>query len=210
MSELEKIYGDDLLMVFDKDKLNDRGYEKMAVIRNGVMKKDIDGILVMNYEEDFESLLNCKIPTKTRKPAKLLSLQKTYDVLDRMTYGVIASVIDGLPYNYQINYVFMDGHIYFHTGRKGYKLNGLNQTASFVLTEDLGMSYNGTHNFRSVQVLGTLKENCDYEIKKKILNLYIDKLNPNHPPYIDAMQDTTLVYEIEIDYMMGRENLYLE
>ena len=50
MSELEKIYGDDLLMVFDKDKLNDRGYEKMAVIRNGVMKKDIDGILVMNYE----------------------------------------------------------------------------------------------------------------------------------------------------------------
>ena len=64
----------------------------------------------------------------------------------------------------------MDGHIYFHTGRKGYKLNGLNQTASFVVTEDLGMSYNGTHNFRSVQVLGTLKENCDYEIKKKIEN----------------------------------------
>lgn len=210
MSELEKIYGDNLLMVFDGDKLKDHGYEKMAVIRNGVMKKDINGVLVMNYDEDFESLLNYKIPPKTRKPAKLLSIEKTYDVLDRMTYGVIASIIDGLPYNYQINYVLMDGHIYFHTGKKGYKLNGLNQIASFVVTEDLGMAYNGTHNFRSVQVLGTLKENHDYEVKKKILNLYIDKLNPNHSPYVDTMQDTTLVYEIEIDYMMGRENLFLE
>ena len=78
-----------------------------------------------------------------------------------------------------------------------------------MVVEDLGMAYNGTHNFRSVQILGRLQENKDKALNTAILQKYIDKLNPNHAPLNDVMLDRTLVYEITFDYMMGRENLYL-
>ena len=210
MKQLSEVYGNDLLMVFDSSKLLDSSIKKLAIIRTGAIKKAIPDIKTMNYDEDFESLLQYPIPPKTRKPAKLMSLAKTYEVMDRCTYGVLATVINGEPYAFALNYVLVDGEIYFHTGRKGYKLNALGQIASLNIVEDLGMAYNGTHNFRSIQVKGRLVATEDYELKKRILLKYIDHLNKNHPAYVDDMQKTTLVFKMDIDYMMGRENLFLK
>lgn len=209
MKDLLNAYGKDLLMVFDKEKLNDESYDYMAVIRKGAEKKEIDKVLTLNYDEDFESMLKYKVPEKTRKPAKLLSYGEAWEMLDRVTYGTIGCIVDDMPYTYAINYVVMDNHVYFHTGRKGYKLKAIGTKASFNAVEDLGMAYNGTHNFRSVQIYGTLKPTEDRDLKKAIFLKLIDHLNPNHPEYVESMQETTLVYEIETDYMMGRVNLYL-
>lgn len=209
MMNLIDVYGEDLLMVFNSAQLKDEQYNALAVIRTGVEKKQIEGVLTMNYEEDFESLLCYKVPPKTRKPAKLLSYARTLEVLDKVSYGTIGCVIDGMPYTYAINQVMINGHLYFHTGRKGYKLKALGTKVSYNAVEDLGMAYNGTHNFRSVQISGRLIPTEDYDIKKAVFLKLINHLNPNHAPYVETMQETTLVYELEMDYMMGRENLYL-
>lgn len=209
MLELEKLYGDDLLMVYDSSKLIDSTYSCMAVIRSNVEKKTLEGVLTYNYDEDFESMLAYKVPPKTRKPAKLLSYTKALEVIDKVAFASIGCVIDDMPYTYGMNYVMLDGHIYFHTGRRGYKLNAIGTKASVNIVEDLGMAYNGTHNFRSIQIYGTLKQTEDWDLKKAIFLKYIDHLNKNHPPYVDSMQQTTLVYEIEMDYMLARENLFM-
>ncbi|MDO4198764.1 MAG: pyridoxamine 5'-phosphate oxidase family protein [Erysipelotrichaceae bacterium] len=209
MERLEEIYGEDLLMIFKDDQLKDHSYKMMAVIRSGVRKKDIEDTITFNYDENFEDALSYKVPPKTRKPYKLLSYTRIYEILERVTFGAIGCLIDDMPYTYTMNYVVLDGHIYFHTGRKGYKLLGLDQKASFNVVEDLGIAYNGTHNFRSVQVYGTLKATEDHDLKKRILQKYIDHLNPAHPKYVESMQESTLVYEIETDYIIGKEHLFL-
>ena len=180
-------------MIYNKDQLKDQSYNYLAIIRNNVKKQIIDNTITCNYDEDFESLLNTK----------------TLEVLERQCYATIGCIIDKLPYTYSMNYVMLDGHMYFHTGKNGYKLKALDSIASVMVVEDLGMAYNGTHNFRSVQILGRLQENKDKALNTAILQKYIDKLNPNHAPLNDVMLDRTLVYEITFDYMMGRENLYL-
>lgn len=207
MKALIEQYHEDLLMVFEKNA--DPEGRVIAVIRNGVEKKEIPGVLSLHYNEDFESLLGYKIPPKTRKPAKLLSYEKTWAVLKKEIHGVIGCIIDDLPYAYGMNYLVIDGRIYFHTGYKGYKLKAMNTTASFNVMEDLGLSYNGSHNFRSVQIQGTLKVVEDPAIKLAVLETMIRDINPNHAPIAEAQLKSTLIYEIETDYMMGRENLYL-
>ncbi len=209
MKQLMDIYGDNLIMLFDSSKLKNDTYKALAVIRSDAQKQQINGVLTMNYDEDFESLLNYKIPPKTRKQRKLMSLMETMDVVERMRFATIGCVIDDMPYTYAMNYVLVDGHIYFHTGRKGYKLKALGSKASVNIVEDLGLASNGGHNFRSVQIYGTLVENEDHDLKEKVLLEYITGLNPKHSPYVESMQESTLVYEIEIEYMLGRKNIYL-
>lgn len=210
MQRIIDTYQDNLLMIYDQSKLKNSNYQYLAVIRSNVEKVTLDNVITCNYDEDFESLLNIQVPPKTRKPQKLLSYTKTLEVLDRRYYGTIGCIIDGMPYTYTMNYVMVDNHLYFHTGRKGYKLKAMDSIASVNVVEDLGMAYNGTHNFRSIQILGKLVENTDNVLKEKVLKTYIEKLNINHPPFVEKMLDTTVVYEITMDYMMGRENLYLQ
>lgn len=209
MTDLVKVYGEKLITVFDGSKLNKEGYEALAVLKTGSEKKEIPGVLTMNYDEDFESLLNYRIPAKTRKPAKLLPYGKTMEMIERLTYATIGCVIDEMAYTYPINHVLLDGHIYFHTGRKGYKLNALNTKVSVSFVEDLGMAYNGTHNFRCAQAYGTLVPNEDHDTKEKVFRYMIEHLNPNHPKYVESMQQSCLMYELDVDYILGRENLFL-
>lgn len=209
MNCLIETYGDDLLMVFHRSKLKDQNYDYLAVIKSKAVKKELKNILVMNYDEDFESLLAYKIPPKTRKQAKLLSYPRVLEMLERVSFAAIGCVIDDMPYTYSMNYVMVDGHMYFHTGRRGYKLAALDTKASVNVVEDLGIAKNGSHNFRSVQIYGTLKATEDYETKKKVFMKYISHINQNHVPYADTMQNPTLVFEVEFDYVMGRENLFI-
>ena len=209
MERITNKYGDSLLMVFDKTKLVNKNYDYMAVVRTGTEIVNLESVLIYHYEDNFEAELAYKIPPKTRKPAKLLSYSETMEMLERVRFAAIGCVIDGMPYTYSMNYVMLDGHMYFHTGRKGYKLGGINTRQRVNVVEDLDVAYNGTHNFRCAQIYGTLLPTEDRDLKKRIFQKYIDHLNPNHPKYVESMQETTLVYEITFDYIMGRINLFM-
>ena len=196
----------DLLITIAAEKTKDN--KPILILKNETEIKEIDGYTILHYEDDFESLVDFNLPTKSRKPHTLLSLREIEELLDEITYGTLAFDVDGLPYAFGINHIMIDGKMYFHCGRKGFKLNGIGKKACFVLSKDLGLAKAGTHNFKSIQIFGTLKEIEDFEIKKKCLNRLILHNNPNHVPFKDTMSLTTMLLELDIDYMIGRENIY--
>ena len=44
----------------------------------------------------------------------------------------------------------LDGHMYFHTGKNGYKLTVLASIACVLLDSEAATAFHCTHNFRSV------------------------------------------------------------
>ena len=199
-------YDENLLIVIPADKTTI--HKPIHILKNGAEKPVRHDVLVLNYEEDFESLVTFPLPAKSRKPHTLLSRKEIESLLDEITYVTLAFDVDGLPYAFGINHIVVDGKLYFHCGRKGFKLNGIGRRACFTLSKDLGLAKAGTHNFKSIQMFGTLKVTEDYETKKKCLNRIIDHNNPNHVPFADRMTETTTLIEFDVDYMIGRENIY--
>lgn len=206
MNDLKQIFKEDLLIIIDASKTKDG--KTIAILKNGAQKKEVENVTVLNYEEDFESLVTFTLPTKSRKPHTLLSVREIDELLDEITYGTMAFDIDGLPYAFGINHIVYKDKIYFHCGKKGFKLNGLGKRACFTLTKDLGLAKAGTHNFKSIMMFGTLKVNEDFETKKGCLIRIIEHNNPMHVPYRDSMQETTTLIEFDLEYMIGRENIY--
>ena len=52
-----------------------------------------------------------------------------------------------------LNHFVVDGHIYFHCGRQGYKLNGIDKVACYHVVEDLGIHKEAfTNNHQSVVI----------------------------------------------------------
>jgi len=208
MEHIKKIYQDQLVYVFNKDQCLDLKKDYLVIIKNECEIKDIENCLIMHYQDDFESLLKMSLPTKMRKTNKLLSYQESYHIIEQGTYGVLSFVYQDLPYSIGINHIIMDGCIYFHCGKAGFKLNGIQQRVSFLVIEDLGINYEvGTHNYRSVVVYGTLKEVTDIAKKKTILLKLVEQLAPQHP-YNDHMLTYTKILALDIDYMIGKKHIY--
>lgn len=50
-----------------------------------------------------------------RRKEKMISQEEVMEVLETAEYGVLSTVSgDGIPYGTPVNFVFMDGAIYFH------------------------------------------------------------------------------------------------
>ncbi len=208
MNNIKGINKDDLLYVFTKDQCVDLKEEALVIVKDSCENVELENCLVKRYSDDFESLLKIKIPTKIRKPKKLISYQECYDVMKRIDYGVLSISHDDFPYAVGINHILVDGRIFFHCAKTGFKLNGVNKKANFLVTEDLGINLDvGTHNHRSVSVFGTLKEVTDIETKKTALLTIVHDLAPKHP-YNDKMADYTNILELEIDYIIGKAHIY--
>ena len=203
---LKDIYKDDLLIVIPADKCKDG--TSIAIIRNNVEIKDVEGYKVMHYEDNFEDLVTFTLPTKSRKPHTLISLNEIEELLDEIRYGTLAYEIDGIPYAYTMNHIIWNGKLYFHTGRKGFKLKGIGKRACFTLMKDLGLAKAGTHNFKSIMMFGTLVNNEDFETKKGCFTRIVEHNNPNHVPFRDEMTITTTLIEFDLEFMIGRENIY--
>lgn len=205
---MEKFRNDErVVYVFSKEECIDLEKDFLVIIKDDSEMQD-DRCQIMHYSEDFESLLKVKLPTKIRKPHKLLSLQQCYDVMKRIDYGVLSITSDNYPYSVGINHIIVDNRIYFHCAKSGYKLNGIDKLASFTVIEDLGINLDvGTHNHRSVAVFGKLKMVEDNDIKRTALLQLVHDLAPKHP-YHDRMLTTTHILELEIDFIIGKVHIH--
>lgn len=200
MEKMLEVYGQDLLYVFDN---------KVVVIKNNVEIKEVDGYSIKHYSDDWESLVNLKLPPKIRKPHKLLSLERSWRLIQRVRYGMLGIKDEEYPYVIGMNHTVVGHKIYFHSGAVGHKHIGVNQKVTYNFTEDLGLNDRiGTHNFRSVLVYGTLRIVEDPKIKREVLLTMLDHLNVNHE-WNEKMPSTTTVFEVEIDYMIGKEHHHL-
>jgi hypothetical protein len=92
---------------------------------------------------------------------QLLSTADTEAVLDRCTNGVLGlNGDDGYPYTVPLSYVYSDGKIYFHSAKKGYKVDCLinDPKVSFtVIDEDMIVSEEFTTYFRSAIITGNAR-----------------------------------------------------
>ncbi len=113
------------------------------------------------------------------------------DILDKSLYGTLALCSDNKPYSLPINFVTLNGDIYFHGSKKGKKMDMIkeNSFASFSIVKDHGFipSYFSTakedacpasHLFQSLIIDGEIKLISDYDEKVDALQALMEKFQP--------------------------------
>ena len=207
MDKIKDLYQDDLIYIFTRSQLRDLNTDYLAIIKNECSIQTINNCITMHYQDDFESLLAFSLPTKNRKNKQLISLNQCYKIMDKIHYGVLSFTHEGLPYSVALNHIIVDNRIFFHCAKSGYKLNSIEQRATYLIVEDLGINLKaGTHNHNSVAAFGPVHEVTEFETKKAALLKIVSHLAPEHP-YNDKMVDTTNIIELEIDYINGKTHI---
>lgn len=208
MDKFIEIYKDNLIYVFNKQQLIISDFDYLVIVKDKTMLQEIPNTLTMYYQDDFESLLKIKLPTKIRNPKKLISLSDCFNIMKEISYGVLSFTYDDLPYSTGLNHIMLDGNIYFHCANSGYKLNCVNKKVTYMIINDLGINLKiGTHNYKSTAVFGTMLQVTDFDRKKAALLQLINDLAPNHP-YHDDMVSKTNILELKIDYVIGKAHIY--
>ena len=142
-----------------------------------------------------------------------LPMEKIIEILDTEKRGVL-SVLgdDGYPYGMPMNYWYNkeNGYLYFHSGKKGHKVEALavNNKVSFCVY-DSGYKNEGEWalNISSVIVFGRVHIVEEHEDAMRICKEMSLKYTPDLA-YIEAeiqkFGDATLCYELRPEHMTGK------
>lgn len=206
MQKIIEQYKEKLIHIYPKELLKNKDYDYLLVFKEDIAIND-PKILVYNYNDDFENELTISLPDKIRKPRKLLTYHECLEIIKRNSISVL-TISNDIPYSVPINHFVYNNHIYFHCGKTGYKLKGVNKQACLLVYEDLGINeMASTQNHRSVHVYGTLKE--VKENKKELLIALMEILTPNNvkevPP--QAVENVNIL-EVSLDHVIGKLHFY--
>ncbi len=146
-----------------------------------------------------------------RRKDKQISEEASIAILENGIYGVLSTIgEDGYPYGVQVNYIYKNGKIYFHSSAaNGHKRANIQycDKVCFTVTEGvevLADSFNT--RFESAIVFGRINEVA--AMKQVILEDIIDKYSAEYKnaglKYIGAAADKTTVYEISIEAINGK------
>ena len=141
-----------------------------------------------------------------------------YDVLDKAEYGTLALSIENKPYAVPVNFVRIEDDIYFHGALKNKKMKMLEQNplVSFSVVENYalidsdfsttdGLACPATQFFKSVSIEGVAEVLESREVKAKVFEAFMQKLQPKggYKPFSDSDYDVaikaTAVVKIEIE-----------
>lgn len=146
-----------------------------------------------------------------RRTDKKISQEAAITILEKGIYGVLSTIgEDGYPYGVQVNYVYKNGKIYFHSSaadsHKRVNIQYCDKVC-FTVTESVEVLADTFNTrFESVIVMGRIKEAAD--IKQGILKDLIDKYSADYKEagleYIGRAADKTTVYEISIEAISGK------
>ena len=142
-----------------------------------------------------------------------LPMEKIIEILDTEKRGVL-SVLgdDGYPYGMPMNYWYNkeNGYLYFHSGKKGHKVEALavNNKVSFCVY-DSGYKNEGEWalNISSVIVFGRVHIVEDHEDAMRICKEMSLKYTPDLAYIEEEIQkfgDATLCYELRPEHMTGK------
>jgi nitroimidazol reductase NimA-like FMN-containing flavoprotein (pyridoxamine 5'-phosphate oxidase superfamily) len=146
----------------------------------------------------------------TRKK-QALSHEKCIEILQNEPRGVL-SVLgdDGYPYGMPMNFLYDNGKIYFHSGKKGHKVDAISrdERVSFCVF-DGGYRKDGEWalNISSVIVFGRMKVVDDFDktvdICRKLSLKFTDDMD-----YIEkeiaSFAKATLCYELTPEHITGK------
>ena len=99
---------------------------------------------------------------KMRRFKQQLSEQECVEILEREPRGVMAvHGEDGYPYAFPMNYIYMDGKLYFHCAKEGHKLDALkadNRVSFCVMDKGYRKDGDWALNIKSVIIFGRIKK----------------------------------------------------
>ena len=135
------------------------------------------------------------------------------EILKNEKRGVLSILgDDGYPYGMPMNHFYCeeDGRIYFHSGRKGHKIDAIGQyeKASFCVYEQ-GFRKEGdwSLNIRSVIVFGKIKL-ADDPVKTESIARQLCLKFTDDKEYIDSEierdLDATVLIEMTVEHMTGK------
>lgn len=147
-----------------------------------------------------------------RRKEKAMTEAETLEVLEKAEYGVLSTIsADNTPYGVPMNFVYVDGAIYFHCAPEGHRIENITANPNVCLTvvdSVVLMPEKFNTQYRSVTVFGTIAPVSDTEEKKKGLIAVSDKLSPEHHAagmeYIENAFSKVTVLKMEITGMTGK------
>ncbi len=136
-------------------------------------------------------------------------------LLDRARYAVVSTTgADGYPYGTPVNFVVVDGRIFFHGRKVGEKASNIDRDprCCFTVVEEQGFERcgdngcNTTSLYESVIIRGKIVRIEDDETKAKILRATVDKLTPERKadPINPHAVGPTGVFEVVPESMTGK------
>lgn len=155
-----------------------------------------------------------------RRKRQAMSEADCFEILRRGEWGVLGvQGDDGYPYTVPLNYVVLDGRLYFHSAREGHKIDALRRCdkVSFCVVDrsDLVPAEITTY-FRSVIVFGRLRIVDNQEGRSRALAALVDSLagsesEESRHAEIDRcwMRDNVEILELVPEHVSGKQAIEL-
>jgi uncharacterized protein len=138
-------------------------------------------------------------------------------LLERMPVGRLAIMTEDGPYIVALNYLFLEGSIYFHSAQAGRKIEALRADSRVCfLVDDVGPQVLWEHGcgisqiYKSVICFGKAEFVEGPVEKRRILERMVRKFVPAHYPFSPMKNQNikkTAVVKIVIESMSGKENV---
>ena len=166
-------------------------------------------IKILEYIEREEFVMFRKM----KRISGLTTEEEAINVLETGLSGTLAVVgDDGYPYAIPLNYVYSDGKIYFHSARKGHKIDAITKNDkvcfSVVTKEDIMPSEFDT-DFISAIAFGKARvldeKNAVVSAMVKIGKKYSKGFEKEAVAYIEASWGEFIVVEITIEHVSGKK-----
>jgi nitroimidazol reductase NimA-like FMN-containing flavoprotein (pyridoxamine 5'-phosphate oxidase superfamily) len=141
------------------------------------------------------------------------------DLLRNCAVGRLATIgPDGWPMVKPLNYVFVNGRIYFHTARKGEKIDHIRLDSRVCFETDLPIAYvrGASDNpcaaeflYRSVIVKGRAMLVEDEQERREALSALMRKYQPEggYGDFLPEKLGITGIVRIDIEQMTGKQDL---
>ena len=149
---------------------------------------------------------------KMYKEKRQLSAEETQALFVKGHHGILSvNGDDGYPYAVPVNYVFIDGKIYIHSAKYGYKIDALKQNDKVCFTAILNSQIipdKFTAAFESVVAFGKASFIDDGDEKLTALRTFIERFSPDHQEagerIIHAAYEKTQIIRIDVEQMTGK------
>ncbi len=146
-----------------------------------------------------------------RRIGQALSAQETDRVLAQAMRGVLAvHGEDGYPYAFPMDFLYLDGKLYFHCAKVGHKLDALaaDSRASFcVMDEGYRREGEWALNIKSVVIFGRVSEVSDLGRARDIARRLGLKYHPTPESVeveLEKALDRVLILEMTVDHITGK------
>ena len=152
-----------------------------------------------------------------RRKKQLLSEQETLRVLEEGKTGIVGVLgDDGYPYTVPINYVSLEDKIYFHSAKKGHKVDAIakeHKVSMTVVEKDDVVSREFTTYFRSIQLFGKAYVVEDEAERNVAFRALCEKFSGADMDRYDEIMSkeaaAAAIVRIDIEHITGKESMEL-